>query len=80
MIRVDDKLCISGIRRYNSKSHGAKKIIPTLIRALKLYGPKLEKSSLILSPPNIIIYQNSFQVVEQCHQTYWYYKEEFQIP
>lgn len=47
MIKVDDKSCISGIRKYNSKSHGAKKIMPTVMRALKLYGPKLENSSLI---------------------------------
>ena len=51
MIKVDDKSCISGIRKYNSKSHGAKKIMPTVMRALKLYGPKLENSSLLWSPP-----------------------------
>lgn len=40
-IKVDDKLCSSGIKRYNSRSQGAKKTMPTLIRALKLYEPKL---------------------------------------
>ena len=51
IIKVDEKLCISGIKRYNSRSQGAKKIMPTLIRALKLYEPKLENISLILTPP-----------------------------
>lgn len=40
-INVDDIQLISGISRYNSRSQGAKKIIPTLMRALKLYVPKL---------------------------------------
>lgn len=50
-IKVDDKLCSSGIKRYNSRSQGAKKTMPTLIRALKLYEPKLVNISLILTPP-----------------------------
>lgn len=52
-IIVDDRLCISGTIRYNSRSQGAKKIIPTPIRALKLYEPKLVNSSLMLTPPII---------------------------
>lgn len=60
-INVDDKLCISGIKRYISRSQGAKKIMPTLIRALKLYEPKLVNISLILTPP--IICEKCFQDV-----------------
>ena len=39
--KVDDMLLISGMSRYNSRSQGAKRIIPTLMRALKLYVPRL---------------------------------------
>lgn len=47
--KVDDMLLISGMSRYNSRSQGAKRIIPTLMRALKLYVPRLVNSSLMLN-------------------------------
>lgn len=43
------------MNRYNSISQGAKKIIPTLMRALMLYDPKLINSSLIVITPPIIL-------------------------
>ena len=48
---VDDILCNSGISKYNSKIQGDRNIIPTLIRALKLYGPNDVNNSLIRPPP-----------------------------
>ena len=73
-IIVDDRLCISGTIRYNSRSQGAKKIIPTLIRALKLYEPKLVNSSLMLTPP--IIWENWFPGDEKGYPICLYCKEE----
>lgn len=77
-IKVDDKSCISGIKRYNSRSQGARKIIPTLMRALKLYEPKLENNSLILTPPSII-FENCFLYELGSHYIYLYCKVEFLI-
>lgn len=76
-IKVDDKLCSSGIKRYNSRSQGAKKIIPTLIRALKLYEPKLVNISLILTPP--IIGKKCLLDVGKHRQICWHCKEGFRI-
>ena len=77
IIKIDEKLCISGIKRYNSRSQGAKKIMPTLIRALKLYEPKLKNISLILTPP--IICKKRFLDVVKHRQTCLCCKEEFRI-
>lgn len=65
------------MKRYNSRSQGAKKIMPTLIRALKLYEPKLVNISLILTPP--IIGRKYLLDVVKHQQICLYCKGEFRI-